>query len=76
MALQLFGDAGSLATSLSNLASGNSMRATQASAMSSLCSISRRGLPVPHSVTAFAPLALASWNLRMNAGRTCECCGS
>ena len=38
--------------------------------MSSLCRNSRRGVPLPHTVTVGSPRALASWNLRSSAGMT------
>ena len=47
-----------------------------AAAMSSTCRNSRRGVPVPQTVTVGSPLILASWNLRIRAGRTWEFCRS
>ena len=34
------------------------------------------GNPVPQITTSGAPDSLASWNMRMRAGRTCELCKS
>ena len=60
----------SLPSSATNRSSGMFIRKMQASAMSSLYRNSRRGVPVPQTVTVAPPRILASWNLRIKAGMT------
>ena len=45
---------------------------TTARAMSSTCKNSRKGVPLPHKVTVALLFTLASWNLRIIAGKTWE----
>jgi hypothetical protein len=44
------------------------MRKAQAEARSSTCISSRRGRPVPQTVTSVSPASFASWNRRMSIG--------
>src|SRR6185312_3180889 len=58
---------------LINLSSSyRSIRNRHASARSSTWRNSRLGVPVPQTSTSRSPPCLASWNLRIRAGSTCE----